>query len=245
MTSMLRIDFLTLFPEMVLGSCRHSILGRAEMESLVSFHASNPRDFTYDRHSKVDDTPYGGAAGMLIAVEPVHRCLDSIGIGTAKSRSTAVVMTDPTGKMFSQSDAIELAGMNRIVFLCGHYEGFDDRVRKLFSTHSFSIGDYVLTGGELPALVMADAAVRLLPGALGSQDSLIQDSHADGLLSSPNYTRPESYLGEEVPPVLLSGDHKKIAKWKRIESLKITAKNRPDLLRSAGLDISDLDVLSS
>lgn len=242
---MLRIDFLTLFPEMVLGACRHSILQRAEKESRVVFDAVNPRDFTYDRHGKVDDMPYGGAAGMLISVEPVHQALQSIGIDPNPAEPIAVVMTDPTGKTFTQSDARELVQKERVVFLCGHYEGFDDRVRQLFATHIFSIGDYVLTGGELPALVMADAIVRLLPGALGSEDSLGQDSHSDGLLSAPNFTRPDEYLGLTVPAVLKSGDHKKISRWKREQSLKVTQTNRPDLLRTANLDIADLDMLSS
>lgn len=242
---MLRIDFLTLFPEMVLGACRHSILNRAEADGKVQFDAVNPRDFTYDRHGKVDQAPYGGASGMLISVEPVHLALSSIGIIRESDETVAVVLTDPTGTTFTQSDAQELAQKDRVVFLCGHYEGFDDRVRELFATHVYSIGDYVLTGGELPSLVMADAIVRLLPGALGSEGSLHQDSHSDGLLSAPNFTRPESYLGLEVPEVLTSGDHKKIAKWKRLQSLKITQKNRPDLLKQADLDKDDLNMLSS
>lgn len=182
---------------------------------------------------------------MLMSVEPVHLALGSIGVGQEPGEKVAVVLTDPTGKTFTQSDAQALASMDRVVFLCGHYEGFDDRVRELFATHVFSIGDYVLTGGELPSLVMADAIVRLLPGALGSEGSLHQDSHSDGLLSAPNFTRPESYLGLNVPDVLTSGDHKKIAKWKRLQSLKITQKNRPDLLKRADLDKDDLDMLSS
>lgn len=242
---MLRIDFLTLFPEMVINACRHSILARAEAEQKVTFGAVNPRDFTYDRHGKVDDTPYGGASGMLIAVEPVEMALRQLGLGAEKSPKIAVIMTDPTGKSFHQSDSQELAEMDHIVFLCGHYEGFDDRVREIFATHCFSIGDYILTGGELPALVMTDSIVRLLPGALRSAGSLHQDSHSDGLLSSPNFTRPEIYQGHKVPDVLLSGDHKKIKNWRRKISLELTLKNRPDLLRKADLDISDLDVLSS
>jgi tRNA (guanine37-N1)-methyltransferase len=154
-------------------------------------------------------------------------------------------MTDPTGHLYDQASAKSLSEMERVVFLCGHYEGFDDRVRTLFATHVFSIGDYVLTGGEMPALVMADSIVRLIPGSLGSEESLKQDSHSDGLLSAPNFTRPESYLGLDVPKVLTSGDHKKIEKWRRLESLRLTAERRPDLLRRAGLDISDLDMLSS
>lgn len=181
---------------------------------------------------------------MLMSVEPTHLALNSIGI-TRNDERVAVVLTDPTGKSFTQTDAQELSKKERVVFLCGHYEGFDDRVRQLFSTHVFSIGDYVLTGGELPSLVMSDAIVRLLPGALGSEGSLHQDSHSDGLLSAPNFTRPESYLGLDVPAVLTSGDHKKIAKWKRLQSLKTTQMNRPDLLKHVVLDKDDLDMLSS
>lgn len=241
---MLRIDFLTLFPEMVLEGLRHSIMRRAEEEERVEFSAINPRDFTYDRHGKVDDAPYGGAAGMLISVEPVDLAMQSIGIVEPKE-SCAVVMTDPTGIKFDQCAAQELALKDRIVFLCGHYEGFDDRVRQLFATHVYSIGDYILTGGELPAMVMTDAIVRILPGSLGSVESLEQDSHSDGLLSSPNFTRPEVYREIRVPEVLLSGDHQKIAKWKRQQSLQTTILNRPDLLKTAVLDNVDLNMLSS
>lgn len=242
---MLRIDFLTLFPEVVLGAARHSILSRAEQEGKVAFNAVNPRDFTYDRHGKVDDSPYGGASGMLISVEPVHLALRSIGIDPNPSGKVAVVLTDPTGMTYTQAQAQHLSQMERVVFLCGHYEGFDDRVRQLFATHVYSIGDYVLTGGEFPALVMADSIVRILPGALGSEGSLHQDSHSDGLLSAPNFTRPEEYLGLKVPEVLMGGDHKKIAQWKRRQSLEVTRANRPDLLRGAVLDNADLDMLSS
>ncbi len=242
---MLCIDFLTLFPEMVLNACRHSILSRAEDDGRVAYGAVNPRDFTYDRHGKVDDAPYGGASGMLISVVPVHLALHSIGINPHPEGNIAVILTDPTGKTFTQDDAQALSKKERVVFLCGHYEGFDDRVRQLFATHVYSIGDYVLTGGEFPALVMADSIVRLLPGVLGSEGSLHQDSHSDGLLSAPNFTRPEEYLGLKIPEVLASGDHKKIARWKRLQSLKITQANRPDLLRSAVLDNADLDMLSS
>jgi tRNA (guanine37-N1)-methyltransferase len=242
---MLRIDYVTLFPEMVLAATRHSILGRAEAEGAVGFGAVSPRDFTYDRHSKVDDTPYGGAAGMLIMVEPVDLALRSIGIGTEAQDGVAVVMTDPAGSVFSQTDAHELASMDRIVFLCGHYEGFDDRVRQLFATHTFSIGDYVLTGGELPSLVMADATVRLLPGVLGSGESLQQDSHVDGILSSPNFTRPEVYRELQVPEVLLSGNHAKIAQWRRETAMHLTRQVRPDLLSGPTVDIGESDMLSS
>jgi len=245
---MLRVDFLTLFPEMVLAACGHSILARAAESRLVSFSATNPRDFTYDRHGKVDDKPYGGSPGMLMSVEPVALALRSMGLSDAagaRAGRTAVVMTDPTGDRFDQALAQEFAGLDRVVFLCGHYEGYDERVRAIFATHTVSIGDFVLTGGELPALVMSDAVVRLLPGALGSAASLEADSHSDGLLSAPQYTRPESFEGHEVPAVLVAGDHKKIEKWRRRESLLRTSERRPDLLRFAGLDKEDLDMLSS
>lgn len=245
---MLRVDFVTLFPEMVLSACSHSILARAAQAQLVSYHATNPRDFTYDRHGKVDDKPYGGSPGMLMSVEPAALALRHLGIqdsNDAREKRTAVVMTDPTGTPFVQATAQEFASLDRVVFLCGHYEGFDDRVRGIFATHTVSIGDFVLTGGELPALVMCDATVRLLEGALGSAESLEADSHSDGLLSAPQFTRPESFEGHEVPPVLISGDHRKIEKWRRQQSLKTTLERRPDLLRSATLDKGDLDVLSS
>ena len=242
---MLRIDFLSLFPEVVLEACRHSILARAEEKGIVEFGAVNPRDFTYDRHGKVDDAPYGGAAGMLMAIEPVHLALDYIGAADRDQEGLAVVMTDPTGRLFSQADARALSHKDRVVFLCGHYEGFDDRVRELFATDVFSIGDYVLTGGELPAMVMADAIVRLLPGSLGSEVSLAQDSFSDGMLSAPNYTRPESYLGKTVPPVLLSGDHGRIAAWRAQRSLELTKERRPDLLSRDKVESPSDDMLSS
>ena len=244
MGRMLRVDFVTLFPEMVLAACGHSMLGKAATAGKVLFNAVDPRDFAYDRHLKVDDAPYGGAPGMLIGVEPVHLALKSIQMDT-REPGQAVVLTDPTGGKFEQCHARELASFDRVTFLCGHYEGFDDRVRQLFSTHVFSIGDFVLTGGELPALVMTDAIVRLLPGVLGSEASLAQDSHSDGLLGPPNFTRPPEYMGLAVPPVLLEGNHKKIREWQRRESLRLTLTNRPDLLRSAQLDMSDVDMLSS
>jgi len=245
---MLRVDFVTLFPEMTLSACRHSILHRAEKAGIVSFYATNPRDLTYDRHGKVDDKPFGGSPGMLIGVEPTAMTLQSLGIGNAeqsRQERTAVVITDPTGESFNQSLANEFATLDRVVFLCGHYEGFDDRVRERFATHAIGIGDYILTGGELPALVMTDAIVRRLEGVLGSADSLAADSHSDGLLSAPQYTRPEEFEGMAVPEVLLSGDHKKIALWQREQALKITASRRPDLLMKANLDKRDLDMLSS
>jgi len=236
----LRVDFITLFPEMILPSLEGSILGRAAKRGLAEFGTTNPRDYTYDRNHKVDDAPYGGEPGMLIKAEPIALAIESL----PKNEKRAVVFTDPAGATFNQNAARDLTSYDQVVFLCGHYEGIDDRVRQLLCTHSFSIGDYVLTNGEMPALVMADAVVRLLPGVLGSAESLDADSHSDGLLGAPNYTRPESWRGISVPPVLLTGDHAKIEKWRRQKALALTLANRPDLLRTAELSAADLKLLA-
>ena len=238
---MLEVDFVTLFPEMVLDACRHSILGRAKEAGLVKFEAKNPRDLAADKHRTVDDTPYGGGPGMLLKPEVVSKAIKDL----KPKKDAAIVFCEPTGKLFMQEDAQELSQKEQVVFVCGHYEGIDDRVRQLFATHVFSIGDYVLTGGELPALVMADAIVRLIPRALGSPESLEIDSHADGLLSAPQFTRPEVFEGLAVPEVLTKGDHKSAQKWKRKESLRVTKENRPDLFARAKLEKDDPDMLSS
>jgi tRNA (guanine37-N1)-methyltransferase len=233
----MRIDFVTLFPEMVLGALEHSITKRAQEAGVTSYGTANPRDFTADRHRTVDDSPFGGGPGMLLKAEPVAQAIESLG------PADAVVFTDPTGHRFEQNHAQALASVEHLVFVCGHYEGIDDRVRQHFATHVFSIGDFVLTNGEMPAVVMADAIVRLLPGVLGSEDSLGIDSHADGLLSAPQFTRPEVWRGHSVPPVLLSGNHSEIAKWKRRQSLKLTREGRPDLFARARLMNSDLKLI--
>jgi tRNA (guanine37-N1)-methyltransferase len=232
-----RIDFVTLFPELIEGALSHSIMARATAANAAQFGWTNPRDYCYDRHGKVDDTTYGGEPGMLIRAEPVALALRAL---PAMSDRTAVILTAPTGKLFSQADARALSRLSHLVFLCGHYEGFDHRVETQLTTHVFSIGDFVLTNGELPALVMADAIVRLLPNVLGSPESLEADSHSDGLLSAPNYTRPEMWRGERVPEVLLSGNHQAVAAWRRRESLRLTRARRPDLLAKARLTKADL-----
>ena len=238
---MLRIDFVTLFPEMVLGALEHSIPSRAARADLVEFRAVNPRDFTFDNHKTVDDNPYGGGPGMLMKIEPISRAMASLELPKEK---IAVVLTDPTGPLFTQAHAREFSNLDRLVFLCGHYEGFDHRIEELYATHPLSIGDYVRTGGEFPALVMADAAVRLIPGALGSAESLTIDSFEDGLLSAPQYTRPEDFQGHKVPSVLLSGNHAEIRKWKRKEALRITRERRPDLFGQVDLSKEDRKLLS-
>ncbi|AIE86889.1 tRNA (guanine-N1)-methyltransferase [Fimbriimonas ginsengisoli Gsoil 348] len=178
---------------------------------------------------------------MLIKAEPVALALEAL----QPDYEAAIILTDPAGEPFTQMAASELAGRKHLVFLCGHYEGFDHRVKTQLATHAFSIGDYVLTNGELPALVMADAVVRLLPGVLGNEGSLAADSHSDGLLSAPNFTRPETWRGEVVPEVLTRGNHRAIAAWRREQALRATIENRPDLLARAKLEKGDLDVLSS
>ncbi len=238
----MRIDFVTLFPEMVLGALEHSMMKRAQDKGIARFSAVNPRDFTTDNHRTVDDVPYGGGPGMLLKIEPIHKALLSMEIAPG----TPVVLTDPTGPLFSQEMAESWAQEERVVFLCGHYEGFDHRIRTQLATHAVSIGDYVLTGGELPALVMADALVRLQEGLLGNAGSLGIDSHqGEGLLSAPQYTRPEVYQGEAVPAVLRSGHHKEIAQWKRLMALKLTREIRPDLFSKLTLAKKELDMLSS
>lgn len=243
---MRRVDFVTLFPEMVWPALGHSILGRAASAGLVEFRTANPRDFCHDRHLKVDDRPFGGEPGMLIRAEPVARAVEWLARSSQEGDAqTAVVLTAPTGRVFDQAAARELAAFDRVVFLCGHYEGIDHRVEEALCTHVFSIGDYVLTNGELPALVMADAMARLLPGVLGSAASLDADSFSDGLLSAPNYTRPERWRGRVVPSVLLSGDHRAIVNWRRRRALELTRDLRPDLLARAKLRKDDLPTLSS
>ena len=230
-----RIDFVTLFPDMVRGALEHSILGRAASAGLVEFRAVSPRDYCYDQHKKVDDTPYGGHPGMLIKVEPVALAIEeSLRSPSppegARGGGVAVVFTEPSGIPFKQENAKELAQYEQVVFVCGHYEGIDHRAEETYATHVFSIGDYVLTNGELPALVMADAITRLLPGVLGAAESLEEDSFSGQGLSAPNYTKPPVWRGREVPEVLRSGDHKKIDEWRRVEGEKRTRERRPDLL---------------
>jgi tRNA (guanine37-N1)-methyltransferase len=223
---------------MVLPALDHSIMRRAVERGLVAFRAANPRDFAEDGHRTVDDSAYGGGPGMVMMVEPVAKAIRSLSREGAR-----VVITDPTGERFEQRHAHELTGAGHVVFVCGHYEGIDDRVRQIFSASPLSIGDFVMTGGELAALAMADAVVRLMPGVVGEADSLRQDSHSDGLLSAPQYTRPAAFEGHIVPEVLLSGDHGAVERWRREHALRLTRANRPDLFCRAALSKPDLDLL--
>ena len=223
-----RIDFVTLFPSLILGVLETSIPARAFKQGVTQYRAINPRDYCYDLHRKVDDAPFGGHPGMLLRAEPVAVAIDNL---LVKDIKTAVVFTEPAGIPFTQKAAEELGDYDQVIFVCGHYEGIDHRVEESYATHVYSIGDYVLTNGELPALVMADAMIRRLPGVLGSAQSLEEDSFSAGILSAPNYTRPETWREMTVPAVLTSGHHANIEKWRVAESLRITKERRPDLLK--------------
>lgn len=224
---------MTLFPEMIEQGLNTSIIGRAMEKNLLTVKAVNIRDYTLDKHKRVDDYPYGGGAGMLMAVEPVVRTYEAIREDmrlNGKEKRPRVIYVTPWGKPFQQELARELAQEESLVFLCGHYEGIDERALEEVATDFVSIGDYVLTGGELPAMVMIDAISRLIPGVLNNKDSAEYESFAGNLLEHPQYTRPEVYNGRKVPEVLLSGHHAKIEEWKKEQSVIRTKKYRPDLL---------------
>ena len=225
---------MTLFPEMIERAMGESITGRAIKAGHISVNAVNIRDFANNKHNRVDDYPYGGGAGMVMQAEPVYRCYESICRSIGNQRPRVVFMT-PQGRTFNQQTAEELSKEEDLVLLCGHYEGIDERVLEKIVTDNVSIGDYVLTGGELPALVVMDTISRLVPGVLNNGMSAVKESFSDNLLEYPQYTRPEEWMGEKVPPVLLSGHHKNIAAWYREQSILRTAKNRPDLLEKAEL----------
>lgn len=240
----MRIDILSLFPEMFSGVFGCSITKRAIDKQILDIEITNPRDFAFNKHNQVDDTAYGGGAGMVMKPEPLFRAVKSVKEKTACQNSRVIIMC-PTGKPFSQKKAKELAQYDQLIFICGHYEGFDNRVVQNLADEVISIGDYVLTGGELPAMVVVDAVSRMLPGVLGSGESAPTDSFYNGLLEYPQYTKPREYEGLKVPEVLLSGDHAKIAKWRRQESLRVTYLNRPDLLESVTLTKEDKAFLES
>ena len=224
----MRIDILTLFPEMFDSPLHHSILHRAQERGIVVVAVTNIRDFTTDKYRKVDDKPYGGGPGMVMMPGPVFDCFEHVE-KLAPQRGRVILLT-PQGPRLDQAKARELAQEERLILLAGRYEGFDERIGLGLDAEPISIGDYVLNGGELAAMVIVDSVVRLLPGALGDEDSAQDDSFSDGLLEYPQYTRPEDFRGMKVPGILLSGDHGKIAEWRRRQSLERTANWRPDLL---------------
>ena len=232
---------LTLFPEMILQGLNTSIIGRAIDKGLLSLEAINIRDYTKERHGHVDDAPYGGGAGMVMQAEPVCEAYEAL-CGRLQRRPRVIYMT-PQGSVFNQSIAEELAKEEELVFLCGHYEGIDERALELIVTDHLSVGDYVLTGGELPAMVMIDCISRLVPGVLHNDVSAEIESFHDNLLEYPQYTRPETYADMTVPEVLLSGHHKNIETWRRRQSIRRTLERRPDLLKDANLSKKEQEFL--
>lgn len=219
---------MTLFPEMVMNGLNESIIGRAVNNGLISINPVNIRDYSNDKHGHVDDYPYGGGAGMVIKAAPVYDCFQDIR-QKMTGKPPKVLFMSPKGKVFDRKMATELAKEENIVFLCGHYEGIDQRALDLIVTDEVSLGDFVLTGGELPAMVMIDAISRHIKGVLNNEDSAVTESFTDDLLEHPQYTRPETFMDMKVPEVLLSGNHKKIEEWRMAESIRETKEKRPDL----------------
>ena len=222
------IDIITLFPEMF-GAFNDSIIKRAVDNGILKINFTQLRDFSFDKHKHVDDAPFGGGSGMVLKPEPMYRAVRHV-LASTENLKRRIIITDPAGKTFNQDKAKELATFERLIFICGHYEGFDARIYDL-ADEIISIGDYVLTGGELPAMVIVDAVARMLPNVLGSAESAETDSFFDGILSYPQYTRPRDFEGKLVPEVLLSGNHAEIKKWRMEQALKLTKSRRPDLLK--------------
>jgi tRNA (guanine37-N1)-methyltransferase len=238
----MRLDILTLFPGMFQGPLTESILQRAIERDLVKIHIHDIRVYAHDKHHTADDAPYGGGAGMVMKCEPIFEAMDNI-LPEAERVGVPIILLTPQGRLFKQSIARELSTKSRLVLICGHYEGIDERVSQYLATDRISIGDYVLTSGEIAAMVLADAVIRLVPGVLGSEASLLDESHTGGLLEYPQYTRPELFRGWRVPEILISGNHGKIADWRRQQALKRTFLRRPDLLASADLCESERKAL--
>ena len=236
----MKFHILTLFPEMFSGPLSASIIGRAVENGILEVQLHNIRDYATDRHRTVDDAPYGGGAGMVMKVEPLVAALEAVKELTPSAR---LLLTSPRGCPFNQQMATGLAACNEVIIVCGRYEGIDERVVELSGAEEVSLGDFVLTGGELAAMVLIDAVTRLLPGVLGSDESASADSFSDGLLEYPQYTRPPEFRGLKVPEVLLSGNHREIAKWRREQSLLRTRRCRPDLLSVAPLTKNDAAIL--
>ena len=237
----MKINIITIFPDMFTAPFNHSIMKRAQEKKLLTIETVNPRDFAQDKHQMVDDYPFGGGAGMVLKPEPMFAAVESL----KTSGKKRVLLMCPSGQPFTQEKAKELAQYDELIFLCGHYEGFDARITDNLVDEAISIGDYVLTGGEIPAMVVIDAVARMLNGVLGSGESAIGDSFYNGLLEYPQYTRPREFRGMSVTEILLSGDHAKIKKWRHNESLKKTFLNRPDLLEKTTLSADDKKYLAT
>jgi tRNA (guanine37-N1)-methyltransferase len=238
----MRFDIFSLFPEIFPPYLNASILKKAQDAGHLEVHTHNIRDYATDKHHTTDDTPYGGGGGMVMKPEPIFAAVEDV-LGTPPK--CPIILMSPQGRLFNQEIAFELAQYDHLALLCGRYESLDERIRQHLVTDSISIGDYVLTGGELPALIIIDAVTRLLPGVLGDPQAAIDDSHATGILEYPHYTRPPEYRGWGIPDVLLSGNHAEIDRWRRHEALRRTLEQRPDLLITADLSQEDLAFLES
>ena len=224
----MKIEIMTLFPEMCENVLSESIIGRARKSEIIDINCINIRDFAGNKHNRVDDAPYGGGKGMVMRADPIYNCFKSL---CETQKKPHLIYMSPKGKTFKQEDAVRLSQLEHIVLLCGHYEGVDQRVIDEIVDEEISVGDYVLTGGELPALIVADAVARMIPGVLSEEICFTEESHFSGLLEYPHYTRPEVWHGVSVPEVLLSGHHKNIEKWRKEQSLEVTKLRRPDMLR--------------
>ena len=243
----MRFHVLTLFPEAFRGPLEHSMLGRARQRGIISVELTDIRGYTHDAHGTADDYQFGGGAGMVMKPEPIFEAVEAVLASCPEDErsGTPVILLSPQGQILDQKIVSELARCPTLVLVCGHYAGVDERVRERLITREISIGDYVLTGGELPAMVLMDAVSRFVPGVVGSQENVLEDSITSGLLQHPLYTRPAEYRGMEVPEILRSGNHAEIERWRRQQSLRKTLKLRPDLLESADLTPTDLDYLRS
>ena len=223
---------MTLFPDMVRAVLSESIIGRADKADIIKVNCHNIRDYSKDKHRKTDDTPYGGGVGMLMTCQPIYDCYKHITESIDEKERTRVIYMSPKGRLFSHEVARELSGYDNLIFLCGHYEGVDQRIIDEICDEEISIGDFVVTGGEIPACIVVDAVSRLIDGVLADKDCYEDESVASGILEYPQYTKPREFMGREVPEVLLSGDHKKIDEWRLREAVRITAERRPDMLEA-------------
>ena len=242
----MKIDILTLFPNMFNGLFSESILKNAQRSKLITINIHNIRDYAHNKHKTTDDRPYGGGCGMLMKIEPIYEALRKLEIGLKKinkvapkttllnidKTKTRIILMSPQGETFTQKKALSLSKYNHLIFICGHYEGIDERVKKYLTTDVISIGDYVITGGEIAAAIVIDSTCRIIPGVIGKQESLYMESFYDNMFDWPHYTRPQNFHGLKVPKVLLSGNHKKIAQWRKNQALKNTLKRRPDLIKN-------------
>jgi tRNA (guanine37-N1)-methyltransferase len=238
----MRFDVFTLMPDALGAYLQAGVLGKGQQAGRIEVHLHNIRDWTTDRHRTTDDEPFGGGGGMVMKPEPVFAAVESV-LGEELGETPVILLT-PQGRVFTQAVARQLAGNSRLTLICGRYEGIDERVRQHLATDEISIGDFVLTGGELPAMVVVDAVARLVTGVLGDSNAATQDSHAAGLLEHPHYTRPAEFRGWRVPEVLVSGDHARVAAWRREQSLRRTWRRRPDLLAGADLSKADIELLA-